>query len=76
MLLALVILFSSINFLGTQAAELKTPERIVTLSPALAQTVIDLGLEDKLVCSAGPLDAVKTKNKLRTVGLYHKPNLE
>jgi len=63
-------------FTSLCAAGQRTPERIVTLSPALAQTVIDLGLENKLVCSAGPLDAVRTKKKLGTIGLYHKPNLE
>lgn len=70
----MLLLFSSLCAAGPVTQ--KTPERIVTLSPALAQTVIDLGLENKLVCSAGPLDAVKANKKLTSVGLYHKPNLE
>ena len=53
-----------------------TPQRIVSLSPAHTQTLIDIGLEDKIVCAAGPLDILKTKTKIKSVGFYHKPSIE
>lgn len=52
------------------------PLRVVSLSPAHTQTLIDLGLEDKIVCAAKPFDAVKTKHKIKSIGYYHKPSIE
>ena len=53
-----------------------TPKRIATLSPAITQTIIDIGLEDRLACATGPLDKIKMHKKVDTLGLYHKPNIE
>ena len=54
----------------------ETPSRVVSLSPAHTQTMIDLGLEDKVVCSAKPFDKLHTKKKFKSVGYYHKPSIE
>ena len=53
-----------------------TPSRVVSLSPAHTQTLIDLGLEDKIACVAQPFDTAKIKHKINSVGFYHKPSIE
>jgi iron complex transport system substrate-binding protein len=52
------------------------PSRVVSLSPAHTQTLIDLGLEDKIVCAAKPFNALRTKREFKNVGFYHKPSVE
>jgi len=52
------------------------PKRIAALSPAIVKTLVDIGLEDKIACAAGPFDEIKLSSKVESLGLYHKPNLE
>ena len=52
------------------------PQRIAALSPAIVKTLVDIGLEDKIACAAGPFDEIKLSDKVQSLGLYHKPNLE
>ncbi|MCX6112222.1 MAG: hypothetical protein NTY22_02915, partial [Proteobacteria bacterium] len=52
------------------------PKRIAALSPAIVKTLIDIGLEDKIACAAGPFDEIKLNKNVQSLGLYHKPNLE
>lgn len=54
----------------------EVPSRVVSLSPAHTQTMIDLGLENKVVCSAKPFDKLHTKKKFKSVGYYHNPSIE
>jgi len=68
------IIISSFLLAFANAGQL--PSRVVSLSPAHTQTLIDLGLEDKIVCAAKPFDVIKTKHKVNSVGFYHKPSIE
>lgn len=63
-------------FILAVASASPIPSRVVSLSPADTQTLIDMGLEDKIVCAAKPFDAIKTKHKIKSVGFYHKPSIE
>lgn len=49
---------------------LKAEDRIVSLSPDITNTMIDLGLKNKIVCSAS-----NSKN-IKSVGTYNNPNIE
>ena len=53
----------------------KTPKRIVVLSPALLQTLTDIGLSNNVVCAAEPFNNAEYKN-IKSVGFYHRPNTE
>jgi len=71
-MLNIIISFFVVSLVNAESI----PSRVVSLSPAHTQTLIDLGLEDKIVCAAKPFDAIKTKHKIKSVGFYHKPSIE
>ncbi len=54
----------------------KTPERVVVLSPATLRTMNDMGLIDKVVCAAEPYNKDVIKKEMKSVGFYHRPNIE
>lgn len=55
-------------------AQNTVPKRVVVLSPALLQTLKDVGLEDNVVCAAEPFK--DTRHKIKSVGYYHRPSTE
>ncbi|HOW16263.1 MAG TPA: ABC transporter substrate-binding protein [bacterium] len=57
-------------------AEGKTPERVVVLSPAALRIMNDMGLIDKVVCTAEPYNKDIIKEEIKSVGFYHRPNIE
>lgn len=70
LLLVLAFLFSS-------SASASNYSKIISLSPAISETLIQLGLGDKIVCAASPFsDKIKKLKNVTDVGPYFKPNLE
>ena len=53
-----------------------TPERVVTLAPSYDETLIELGLKDKIVGVTTSSDYLKELKAVERVGLYMKPNIE
>jgi len=53
-----------------------TPSRIVSLSPAQTETLIAIGLGDKIVCAALPFNDYLKNRNIKSVGFYHKPSIE
>ena len=51
-------------------------ERIAVLGPATAQTLIDIGLGDKIACAAEPFERLKLKKDVQSLGFYHNPSIE
>ena len=66
----------SLSLFSLVSAAPVIPSRVVSLSPAHTQTLIDLGLENKIVCAAKPFDTIRTTHKIKSVGFYHKPSIE
>jgi len=54
----------------------KTPQRIISLSPSVTETLFALGLGDKVVAVTDYCDFPEEANKLPKVGGFINPNLE
>jgi ABC-type Fe3+-hydroxamate transport system substrate-binding protein len=74
--LIVLTIVSNLLFLQEISKDAVLPKRIAALSPAIVQTIIDIGLEDKIACAAGPLDRIKGTKDIASLGMYHKPNIE
>lgn len=68
-----MILFIALTFISSLFCQ---PSRIAALSPAIATTLIDIGLKDKIACAAGPFDKIELDKNTQSLGMYHKPNIE
>ncbi len=56
--------------------EEKVPQRIVSLAPGFTETLINLGLKDKIVGVTTSSDYLKEVKDVEKVGFYMKPSLE
>jgi len=75
-ILKIFIVFLSITIGPRVLGEAARPERIVSLAPSYDETLIELGLQDRIVgvtTSSDYLEAVKGAER---VGLWVKPNIE
>ena len=52
------------------------PNHIAVLSPSAAQTIMDVGLGDKIACISQPFSHPKLKKDVKTLGFYHNPSIE
>jgi len=74
-----LILFSFANC-GKEKNEVsqlkKPPQRIISLAPGFTETLIDLGLKDRIVGVTTSCDYLKEVKEVERIGLYMKPSLE
>ncbi len=73
-----LILFSLTNCYREkkEAFRLKFPQRIVSLAPGFTETLIDLGLKEKIVGVTTSSDYLKEIKDVERIGFYMKPSLE
>jgi ABC-type Fe3+-hydroxamate transport system substrate-binding protein len=76
LLITVLTLISNLLFSQDIGKDTVLPKRIAALSPAIVQTLVDIGLENRIACAAGPLDKIKLTKDIASLGLYHKPNVE
>ncbi|MEI6092162.1 MAG: ABC transporter substrate-binding protein [bacterium] len=83
MIFLITLIFATNTFCQTQSSQAQAqpqgqthPSRIAALSPAIVTTLVDIGLEEKIACAAGPLEDIKLSNSVQSLGMYHKPNIE
>jgi ABC-type Fe3+-hydroxamate transport system substrate-binding protein len=69
------ILFTTLIQLLSSSSD-QTPKNIAVLSPSATQTLIDIGLADKIACISQPFDSPKLKNSVKKLGFYHNPSIE
>ncbi|MBN1113923.1 MAG: hypothetical protein JXA66_01145, partial [Oligoflexia bacterium] len=67
-----IFLIFGLNFGLAASEERAVPEKVAILSPELAGIMTELGLGEKIACSAQP-SALKN---VKPLGPYHKPNIE
>ena len=74
-----LILFSFANC-GKEKNEIsqlkKPPQRIISLAPGFTETLIDLGLQNRIVGVTTSCDYLKEVKEVERIGLYMKPSLE
>ena len=74
-----LILFSFANC-GKEKNEVsqlkKPPQRIISLAPGFTETLIDLGLQNRIVGVTTSCDYLKEVKEVERIGLYMKPSLE
>jgi len=58
------------------AGEVAIPERVISLAPSYDETLIELGLTNKIVGVTTSSDYLKELKLVERVGLYMKPNIE
>ncbi len=77
-ILVFLILFSltNCNREKREISRLKFPQRIVSLAPGFTETLIDLGLKDKIVGVTTSCDYLKEMKDVEKIGFYMKPSLE
>ena len=64
-------------FIGTHViAEDATPKRIVSLAPSFDETIIELGLQDRIVGVTTSSDYLDEVKRAERVGLWIRPNVE
>lgn len=65
------------HLLSSSISEVKTfPNNIAVLSPSAAQTLIDIGLGDKIACISQPFKHPKLRKNIKNLGFYHNPSIE
>ncbi|MCK4245092.1 MAG: cobalamin-binding protein [Candidatus Omnitrophica bacterium] len=74
-----LILFSFANC-GKEKNEIsqlkKPPQRVISLAPGFTETLIDLGLQNRIVGVTTSSDYLKEVKEVERIGLYMKPSLE
>jgi len=68
--------FISIVFYSHVFGEDAIPQRVVCLAPCHVETMLDLGLKDRIVGVTTSSDYLKEVKNIETVGFYIKPNVE
>ena len=66
----------SISICSRVLAEAAVPGRIVCLAPSYTETLIELGLQDKIVGVVTSSDYLEEVKHAERVGLWIKPNIE
>lgn len=69
-------LFISIVFYSHVFGEDVIPQRVVCLAPSYDETLIELGLKDKIVGVTTASDYLEEVKNVERVGFYIKPNIE
>lgn len=75
-ILKIFIVFLSVTIYAPAFAEAAIPERIVCLAPSYDETLIELGLQDKIVGVITSSDYLEEVKSVERVGSYVKPNIE
>ena len=70
------IVFFSLTICSGVLAETAVPERIVCLAPSYDETLIELGLQDRIVGVTTASDYLEEVQRAERVGLWVKPNIE
>jgi ABC-type Fe3+-hydroxamate transport system substrate-binding protein len=66
-----------VQLLNASVDEVKTlPKNIAVLSPSATQTLIDIGLGDKIACISQPFKHPKLRKDVQMLGFYHNPSIE
>lgn len=71
-LLTLILLLTNSELYSKEPA----PKRVVVLSPSVLISMKDLGVINSVVCAAEPFGESLKDAKIKSVGYYHRPNLE
>ena len=58
------------------AGDVTIPKRVISLAPSYDETLIELGLKDKIVGVTTSSDYLEELKSVERVGLYMKPNIE
>lgn len=72
----ILIVFLSLAIYSRILAENAVPERIVCLAPSYDETLIELGLQDKIAGATTASDYLEEVKHIERVGSYVKPNIE
>jgi len=72
----LIISFLSVIICSCGFGEAAIPERIVCLAPSYDETLIELGLQDRIVGVTTSSDYLEEVKRAERVGLWVKPNIE
>lgn len=75
-ILQIFIIFFSLAICTRVLAEAATPKRIVSLAPSFDETLIELGLQDRIVGVTTSSDYLDEVKRAERVGLWVKPNIE
>jgi len=70
------IIFLSLILCACASGEAAVPERIVCLAPSLDETLIELGLQARIVGVTSASEYLKEVQRVERVGSYVKPNIE
>ncbi len=71
-----ILFFLILLLLIGNKKEEKVPQRIVSLAPGFTETLIDLGLKDKIVGVTTSSDYLEEVKDVEKIGFYMKPSLE
>lgn len=75
-ILKIFIVFFSLTICACVLAEAAVPERIVCLAPSYDETLIELGLQDRIAGVTTSSDYLEEVKRAERVGLWVKPNIE